>query len=76
MGNLKEGLKFPSPPRQYCKPITQLDTTFAQCFSRLLRRVRGAETQNCPNSSFVTDCIHNFQTRLKILVLVDKSAVK
>ena len=78
MGILKSLFKNPpSPPTQCWKPITQLDSSFAHCFSTLLRGGSGEKHEIAliavfPNI-FVTDRLKKSEKRkssiLQLVVL-------
>ena len=52
----------PSPPIQFCKPITLLDASFAHCSSTLLRETRGKKHKIVQIAGFpiifVTECTY------------------
>ena len=58
-----------SPPIQCCEPIKQLDTSFAHCFSILLRGGRGQKYEIVQIAVFpiifVTDCRLDFQNSIR-----------
>ena len=65
----------PSPPTQCFKPITELDASFAHCFSTLLRGGRGEKHKIALVAVFpiifVTDCLKNSEKhKCSILQLV------
>ena len=65
----------PSPLTQCCKPITELDASFAHCFSTLLRGGREEKHEIALiavfPTIFVTDCLKKSEKRkCSILQLV------